>query len=147
MKRCILIPLLALAAMGCSGGAKPTNRPKTVNASGVVSQKGKPLASVIVMCKPETGDIACSGMSDENGNFSLSAFNPDPGAVPGKYTVAVQSTQQPQEHAEDVMVDRKIKPKPQAPPLPVKYASFETSGLKIEVPSEGTSSLKVDLPD
>lgn len=147
MRRCTSI-LCMLALMGCSGSSGPAaNRPKTVAASGTVSQKGRPLSLVLVMCRPEVGDVACSGMSDEEGRFVLSAFNPTPGAVPGKYKVSVLSSQQPQEHAEDVIVDRKIKPQRQAPPLPLKYASFDTSGLTLEVPGEGTSALKVDLTE
>jgi hypothetical protein len=144
----LLFPIaLGIALAGCSGGEKKPDRPKTVNASGVVSQKGHPLSMVLLMCKPESGTVACSAISDENGRFSLMAFNPDPGAVPGKYKVAVMSTQQPQEHAEDVIIERKLKPKPQAPPLPAKFSKFETSGLTIEIPAEGTADLKVDLPE
>jgi hypothetical protein len=147
MPRLLIAIVMATILSGCSGNPKTADRPKTVNASGVVSQKGRPLSLVLVMCQPESGSVACSAMSDENGRFSLSAFNPDPGAVPGKYKVAVLSTQQPQEHAEDVIIERKLKPKPQAPPLPVKYSKFETSGLTIEIPGEGTADLKVDLTE
>jgi hypothetical protein len=144
----ILFPLaLGVALAGCSSEEKKPDRPKTVNASGVVSQKGHPLSVVLVMCQPESGGVACSAISDEKGKFSLMSFNPDPGAVPGKYKVAVLSTQQPQEHAEDVLLERNIKPKQQTPPLPVKYSKFETSGLTIEIPAEGTVELKVDLPE
>jgi hypothetical protein len=140
--------MLALT-LGCGGTEDrwTAKRPKTVPAAGIVTQKGKPLSRVLVMCRPEGGDQGCSGMSDENGYFELMTFNPDPGAVPGKYLVAVQSSQQPEEYAEDVpraKGEKFIKP---TPPLPTKFAIFETSGLTIEIPAAGSKELKVDLPE
>ena len=136
---------------GCSGASDKLKaaRPKTVTAQGIVTRKGQPLSRVLVMCRPVGGQHGCSGLSDGGGRFELMAFNPDPGAVPGKYEVSLQTTVQAvEEPPEDVVLPKGQKPPPvPTPELPTKYASYETAKLILEIPAYGSRELKIDLLD
>jgi len=145
--------LFAVLAAGCGSGSSDKlkeERPQTVTAKGVITRKGQPLSRVLVMCKPIDGKYGCASLTDESGRFNLTTFNPDPGAVPGKYEVSVQTTVQQQQVAEppeDVVIPPGQKPPVPTPELPSKFASYETAQLTLEIPAGGSSDLKIELPE
>jgi hypothetical protein len=154
MRRGLCAVLATVVLIGCGSGTDKykAQRPKTVTAQGVLTRKGKPLSRVVVMCRPVEGKYACAAMTDESGRFSLTTFNPDPGAVPGSYQVSLQTSVQQDEVAvaeppEDVVLPARPKPPKPTPSLPTKYAAYETSQLTLVIPPEGSRELKIDLPD
>lgn len=82
---CLLSPALVLAA-GCGGGIA-----KAVKVKGNVTLDGKPLAGATVSFIPrdKSGGRAASGRTDTSGDFQLTTFRTDDGAVPGEYKVIV----------------------------------------------------------
>lgn len=148
--------LICLAGIGCGGsGDKWTaGQPDTVDASGVVTLDGKPIEGATIVFGPVDGKYPANAISASDGSFSAAAFTSKPGAVPGKYKVAVTKTIEDKnakkkkfdpgedsEHAKDgdgsdVMWTNG---------LPEKYKLPSNTPIEIEVPSGGVSDLKIEL--
>lgn len=152
--RTLPVVILSAVLVGCGAGddAFKKARPKTVNASGLITYNGKPLDFAIIVLAPEAqGGVAAMCRSDADGKFSLDSYPPDLGAVPGKYRVSVKKT----EPAKVVTLDPANHDAP--PPeetaeaggpkslIPPEFGEFESSGLTLEVPAEGSDSLKLEL--
>lgn len=88
---CVSAGLLLLAGAGCNS----SNFPDPVPVSGKVTYKGKPVegAQVTFLSRTETARSA-SGRTDAEGNYALSTFNTDDGAIPGEYTVTISKIEQ-----------------------------------------------------
>lgn len=151
MKRNCALIVAACLAVGCGGdgGDEWTEkRPATVPAGGTITFNGEPLEGATIVLSPTTPGpdaYGASGVSDSDGSFSLSTFPPDEGAVPGSYSVSVSKIEAaPQAEPSEGSHDEKPAPPPKQL-LPAKYADANKSGLKAEIPKEGTSELKFDL--
>ncbi len=139
-------------SMGCSGGVDKSkaNRPITALANGVITYNGKPLDGALIVFVPDaSGGTSAAAVSNSKGEFTAMAFSPEQGAVPGKYTVTVSkmlepAVEQPDESGHDAPVAKVVKPKSL---IPIKYSQSKTSTLKVEVPAEGTESLKLEMKD
>ncbi|HVK15727.1 MAG TPA: carboxypeptidase-like regulatory domain-containing protein [Fimbriiglobus sp.] len=79
-----------LTAAACGGSAKP------VKVSGRISLDGKPLPGATVVFTPAdgNGNIA-SGRTNSDGEFRLTTFSTDDGAVPGDYKITVKIDEVP----------------------------------------------------
>lgn len=74
-----------LAALsGCGGGGY-------VSVSGLVTLDGEPLPEATVSFVPDGGGEIATGVTDEDGRFSLTS-NRDTGAKPGVYKVTIVAT-------------------------------------------------------
>ncbi len=141
-----------LLCLGCSGGSDKSkaNRPQTAIAKGVVTYNGKPLDDALIVFVPEANDgTAASAVTDSSGGFSMMAFPPESGAVPGKYKVTVSKMIDPpvaqfDESSHDAPPPKTSKPKSL---IPIKYSQPHTSNLTAEVPVEGAEALKLELKD
>lgn len=75
-------------SLGCSGNV---SAPRTAAVRGVVRYKGKPAAGVTVTFHPQfdIGSVkfAPSGLTGNDGTFTLSTALPGDGAPPGEYVV------------------------------------------------------------
>jgi hypothetical protein len=81
-----LLGAALVVTAGCGGGAKP------VKVAGRVTLDDQPLAGATVTFTPTdagTGHIA-AGRTGEDGEFRLTTFSIDDGAVPGDYKVTVK---------------------------------------------------------
>lgn len=143
---------LVLMVTGCGEVSDrfKQSRPKTVTASGIALYRGKPLVGATVVLVPvlQKG-IAATGITSEEGKFVLSAFPPDEGAVPGKYTATVMllESQPPQtwsEASHDAIPTSNIKPKSL---IPEKYAEARSSGLIVEITESGNTEILLELKD
>ncbi len=125
----------ATIVLGCG---ESSSGPKTVEASGVVTIDGEPAAMSQVIFIDDAGQYPASGMTDDQGRFSLSLNGVKKGAVPGSYKVQVSKTQlgAATEGGADISISYG---------LPKKYASFLTSGLTFTVPDSGVSDIKFEL--
>ncbi|MDB5346091.1 MAG: hypothetical protein JWP89_4468 [Schlesneria sp.] len=151
-----LLCLLLSLVIGCGGGASDKfkkARQKTAKATGAVMYRGQPLADAVIVCFPTlAGDkaVAASAYTDANGNFSLEAYPPEKGAVPGDYQITIQKNAPaearpappPGVPAHDVPA-----PPPPRPLIPAKYGKIETSGLTLKVPEAGIADIKIELVD
>lgn len=122
-----------------------SKRPATVPAQGVVTYKNQPLSGAIVVFQPSVPEgVGASALTDQTGAFDLKAFPPDPGAVPGSYTVMIlrmdDADNRPTSEGGDdapAVLQKSL--------IPAKYGNPAQSGLKAEVPQAGTDSLRFDL--
>lgn len=140
--------LLVLVGCGSRGDDKwLSQRPKTVKAHGTITYKGVSVdgAQINFIPEQETG-TAAYGMSGENGEYRLSSFGSDDGAVAGEYSVTISKME-----SEEIPnpVD------PNGPPvgrkerylIPKKYGNAATSGLKATVSESGENKFTFELKD
>jgi hypothetical protein len=158
--------LLTVAAcfllVGCAG----SGRPETAPVRGTVTYNGQPVAgaSVAFLC-PGAPRLAV-GTTDEAGNYQLTTFVPNDGAVMGTHVVTVNkyvddsgSSPPPAEAITDSQARSKaieaamqqaateIEQAEQAKPLlPKKYSDRVTSDLRAEV-VDGPNVIDLQLKD
>lgn len=155
----LLIPI-SLAAIctvpvmvGCFGGSDDPNRPAVVEVVGTVTHKQQPVEGATVLFVPADGGHAATGITDASGKFQLRTFEPNDGAVPGQYSVAIfkydMSTANPEledDLANELRPDNG-EPVGPTPLLPARYAEASTSGLTEEVSASGTNDFSYALTD
>ena len=118
--------VLCLAATGCKG--------PLVNAKGRLTYKGKPVPSTYVFFWPdEEGKRRSTGLTDDDGNFTLSYSRTEPGVLLGGHTVFLKY---------NVSVDEelhKIQPKAsrELKEVIAKFHDPKSSKLHYEIKSNG----------
>ncbi len=155
MKRnCVVLALLAttlVAVLGCSGEAKLEG---LVQVTGIVNQKGSPLAGATVTFSPvgKGEGKAASGKTDSNGRFKVTTLKADDGAIPGDYQVTVEKKETvgktyTQEEANDYyMKHQKQPPAPEVKQLVAeKFTKAATSGLKATVKKGDKNDFTFDV--
>lgn len=147
----LLLLVTAAIAGGCGSPVDPNlaKRPAVAPAEGTVKYKGEPVAGATLVLSPTGGDqYGASAMTDESGNFVLSAFPPTPGVVPGSYQVSITklsvSAQQDLGESHDAEVPPAETPKSL---IPEKYSNPASSGLTADIPQEGKTDLQFELQD
>jgi hypothetical protein len=144
----LLIALAGLAAILLVGCTKKDTRPVRVAVSGTVLRQGQPVAEATIIFEPQGSTPAATGLTDASGNFRLTSFDTDDGAVPGEYLVAIRKVQviktdRPPNAPDDFT----------APPadekwlLPVKYGHTSTSGLTASVKPDAPNNFTFELKD
>jgi hypothetical protein len=139
-----LTTLLFLALLAALPGCGPS-RPGTVPVRGTVTLDGQPLAGAAVMFMPPAGRPA-AGVTDQTGQFQLTTFANQDGALLGPHAVTVSLCKET-----GVMADKDGLSGGVAPEgirkewvTPERYASPETSELKVEVRS-GMPPVRLEL--
>lgn len=120
---------------GCGGSDRPSVYPVT----GHVLYRGQPVQDAEVTFLPAKGPIA-SGKTDAQGQFRLSTFVPEDGAVAGEHTVLISKKEK--------YVDPKMPNSPyemSRDVLPVRYGSASTSPLKETVKPNGPNQFTFEL--
>ncbi len=140
---CSLV-LVALVAVGCGGGA--SDKPKVAAVSGTVTYKGQPVEGADVSFWKEGAPRAATGKTDAKGNFQLTTFDPNDGAIIGNHTVTVVKVAAAATMNAADMASGTTKAPEVKDPLPAKYADAKTSPLKSEVKA-GPNSPKLELVD
>ncbi len=158
MKRLAALTLVLLACSAAFSGCQKSRLDGLVDAEGVVTLNGEPVAGATVLFAPkQIGGQAASAQAttDEKGAFKMTTLDPGDGVYPGEYTVTVMKDRvegglSPEE-AKDRM-DNPDKYRGQAPPpqtvvheLPVKYADLNQSGLTVNVPAGGQKDIALAL--
>ena len=138
---------------GCSSDGKP----QPVPVSGTVLYKGQPVPGAQVVFLSKGTSPAAVGNTDDGGNFSLSTYDEEDGAVPGDYSVTVvkmQGSAGADPNAPfDPVADMEAAARNTAPPppakslLPTKYGAAATSGLQFTVAASGSNQFKIELTD
>jgi hypothetical protein len=158
----LLLPL----NLGCSGGGDP-NRPKTYPVSGTVKLNGVPVDGATVTFQLTEGKESAIGSTDAKGNYSLSSFSPNDGAVAGQYKVSISKfeaekpsakvTALPPGQIASGELDASYAPPSVSPAggkggaagpknlLPVKYANPDSSALRALVSDKGGNTFDFDL--
>lgn len=168
MKMCSMLAILAstFVLAGCGGG-ESVDYPDTAVVKGKVTLDGQAVEGAqVTLSLADQGSTAYAarGTSGPDGTFELrtyfSASFDEPGAVPGKYNVAVLKTAAPPANANPATHSGQAGPPSQMSrgpgaaeahgvalkyELPKKYASTATSGLTFEVKAGTENTLTLEL--
>jgi len=140
-----LVALLGVVLIGCGGNG-------TTPVKGVITLEGTPVAGATVLFMPDGQDECrpASGFTLSDGTFRLTTYQPNDGALPGKYRVVIQKTEAAKDRgtAERSALERaKAKLEDESsqrnrkPSLPEAYAKFDTTPLRCTVPVTGAVTL------
>ena len=130
----LLALTLVLAAAGCGG-------PGLVNASGRLTYKGQPVPSTLVTFWPEEeGKRASTGVTDDDGNFTLSYSRQEPGVLVGRHTVFLDYHVSMEEELHQIppKASKELKA------VIARYGDVKKSPLRYEVKKDG-QFIEIDL--
>jgi len=123
---CCLLAMASVSVAGC--GQKG---PLLVPVRGLVMLDGEPLASAIVAFEQAGGLNMATGVTKDDGRFELAIHKMGKGATPGPHRVRISRSE-----SDAPGKTRWISPK--------EYASFETSGLSVDVtPTQHTFTFEL----
>ena len=130
MRRTALaLGLVAALSAGCG-------RSETVPVTGVVTLNGQPADEAEVIFMPSKGRVA-SGVTDQEGRFTLSTNKSGDGAVPGDHVVTIGQYYPPG------------KPPPMSggppPRFPLKYTDHTQTPLRAKVERGGKNDFQLEL--
>ncbi len=144
--------MLVLPAGGCTN--KPdADRPPVYPVTGTITQGGKPIAGATVKFELADGSRTAIGKTDEQGEYSLTTYEPGDGAIAGAYKVAVVKHEQPtitltdsQDTDQEAPEEREdVEHPPPKSLLPPIYADPATSGFTADVTADGPNEFNFDL--
>jgi hypothetical protein len=130
----VLLVVAALPSIGCGGSDRPT----TIETSGIVTYKGAPVEGAQVMFTSPAARPA-TAMTDAEGRFELTTFATGDGAVEGKHRVTITKTER---------VSGADPNNPYADTrhmLPTKYSNPAKSPLSATIVDGGETDLKFAL--
>ena len=125
----LVLTIFTLMITGCG-----SDSPEFVPVSGTVTLNGKPINEVVVTFVPKQDGQPAMGLTDEQGQFSLSTTELDDGVIVGSYYATVRSIDEGagQVDAQGLSTGIRVRPR-QKSLVPQRYALFGTSGLSYEV--------------
>lgn len=138
---------------GCFGGS--SSRPKLIPVSGSVKVKGVPAPNITVtFFAVGSAPRNPTGTTDAEGNFKLTSYDTDDGAVAGDYVVTLAATKataskKPEEMTAQDMIDmsKAGKTTHDEGTIPLKYADPKTSELKRSVVAGDSNVFNFDIKD
>ena len=148
--RCVLAVICGVT-LGCGGG---NSRPATVAVSGSVMYDGKPVEGAEVVFWGKNAPKDASGVTDKDGKFTLSMFEPNDGCLPGENVVVItkkdssaaapvitpdQMLNDPTAMAKAAAQQSKNKSSGPKSLIPEKYSSKSSSPLKADVSATNNS--------
>jgi hypothetical protein len=145
--------IIAVVA-GCGGGR---DWPPTSEATGTVSLDGQPVEGATVSFFPKDGQKPANGETDSSGQFVLTTFNVNDGAMVGTFNVSVArypkndvvGTPGGTPYNPDMESDPILSNKPGGSvddnDLPKKFADPETSGLTATAADSGSNVFNFEL--
>ena len=148
---------------GCSGSGRPPVAP----VEGRLTYQGKPVADATVVFLCPGAPRQAVGMTDAEGNYRLTTYEPNDGATVGTHVVTVKKFKSPTDQATGPAEGRSLEGKAlsksieesmrqtarraaqaekEGSLLPLKYAYVKTSGLSKEVVA-GDNVINIELTD
>lgn len=142
----VLIVSLCITSAGCGVGDEWTaKRPKVYRAQGVVKLDDKPLDEATVIYHSQSNDVSAQGVTDKNGNFKLTTYDANDGAVEGKHRVVItKRTYEKRKTKYDSPEESSIALIPKEL-LPIKYSLPTTTTVEVEVSGKGTNNAIIEL--
>ncbi|GAB5404766.1 MAG: hypothetical protein Aurels2KO_29970 [Aureliella sp.] len=89
-----LVPFLTALCLMQIGCNNVPDGPRTVPAEGILTLDGDPVDGAAVAFVAVSGDYSASSGTDDEGRFSLNAFEYKTGAVPGEYMAIITKNQE-----------------------------------------------------
>lgn len=150
--------IITFACIGCGGDSFPDPVPVT----GVIKHNGQAVegASVTFHTKASGAARSASGVTNASGEFALSTFGTDDGAIPGEYAVTISKSDGEAGSVVDIgdgenmgedyaaMMDNAATAAAKNEintTLPKKYATTDKSGLNRTVGESGSNHFEFDL--
>ena len=154
--RATVLSIATLFAVGGLSGCGGSDRPVTHPVSGRITMDSKPVADANVGFHPvKVGTPPAVGTTDADGNYQLTTFNTNDGAIASQYTVTVSKktgggmadeevdlADDPGEEYDKMMEEDAVETGEET--LPAQYASQETSPEKRTV-MEGENTFDIEL--
>lgn len=138
MRNHVLFLFSAIILLGTSCNGAPDDTPKTVEVTGIITMKDKPVSGASVVFMPESGPSAI-GITDASGAYALKTGKAI-GATPGQHVVTITSGgETPMPGTEEAKSD-KTKPE-----IPVDYGDPKKSGLTANVKASGNNKFDFKL--
>ncbi len=149
----VCVMVLAGGFLGCSGDS---SRPSLSPVAGLVKYNGQPIADAAVVFTSTDSTRSASGQTNTQGEYKLTTFDTDDGAVLGDHVVtiskvvAIEGKSTKEMNKDDLAkmtnptVDYGKLMKDQ---LPEKYADPKKSGLKRTVVKGEPNAFNFDLKD
>ena len=123
--------------------------------TGIITLRGKPVASADVTFFNAEKNRSAFGKTNDKGEFKLTTFSANDGAVEGQHVVTVIKLEMPPEATSGAAVESEAyvppgrgestTPVPPKSELPEKYADQATSGLTATVKTDGPNVVNIDL--
>ena len=142
----VLAVSLSFVTVGCSSGDEWTaKRPKVYRAQGVVKLDGNPLDEATVIYHSQSNDVSAQGVTDKSGNFKLTTYDANDGAVEGKHKVVItKRTYEKRKTKYDSPEESSIALIPKEL-LPVKYSLHTTTPIEVDVSGKGANNATIEI--
>lgn len=159
MRHVVLVLAIASTAfVGCGGGAeKAASRLAVYPVSGTLKFKGRPIAGADITFVCAEKDKSAFGRTDDQGNFQLTTYSGNDGAVDGKHVVVVSKPDvgpvvkglDPEDPAYDpIALSRMPPPRPKTSEFPARYTDVKKSDLiAVVTPDANNTALVLELKD
>jgi hypothetical protein len=154
MRNLLLIAVTGIVAIGCSSQDRTGSDP-VYPVTGVITYRGKPVVQGDVTFFNAEKNRSAFGKTNDKGEYKLTTFTLNDGAVEGQHVVTVMKLETPMETAPAAALEseayvppgvgQSTQPKPPKSDLPEKYANQSTSGLTATVKADGPNVVNLDL--
>lgn len=136
---------VAILAFICACDKKAETPPQkdTIPVTGKVEYNNRPVAKATVTLHAEGGSHVSTGITDDQGNFTLKTYGSKNGAPVGKYkvTVVVSNVVESEPGV--------LAPMPEEgtvrPTIPPVYADLETTTIEVDLQESNAGNLKIVL--
>ena len=147
----IRIALLLSVCMAVVGGCGSNPHPELRRVSGTVTYNGEPVADATVAFYNNASSRLATGRTDATGQFSLTSYNPQDGALPGEHRVVVTKSESSGDEEVALSMDEAVQTRPKRTRsrqlLPKEYGSEDTTPIVVQVSEDGQNDLKIELVD
>jgi len=132
----IVCTVITLIPLGCSGGA---GKIKLAPVKGKVTMGDKPVEGAVVTFNMDGAPRAAVGETDAEGNYRLTMFDKDDGAVIGQNVVLITNAEapvtptSPEDYGKAMGIGGAAPPKTTKSFVPAKYADAKKALLKVNV--------------
>jgi hypothetical protein len=139
-QRVACLALAMLLSVGCSRHYEDKfsrARPPVFKTTGRVTWNGEPAAGALVTLQSQSHNLSASGKTDSKGQFTLTTWRTDDGAVAGEHAVSIESVVIAGYTADGLPVEVNV--------MPPSYQNPKTSGLNATVNTSGPNVLSFEV--
>lgn len=133
---CHIFILSGCLAVGCLTGCGGGDVPELATVEGIVKVAGKPLPNAIVDFTPTQKGRPSTGVTDENGRYSLVYLADTSGALIGTHKVTIERVST---DAEDVMTEEEL--------AGLALPAGASNGTVIKEVKVGDNVIDIDIPN
>jgi hypothetical protein len=149
-----LLTITILTALGCAGAS---DRPATFPVRGTITYRGKPVSDASVSFLATGAPRPAAGITDQDGNFTLSTYGVADGAVVGEHVVTVTKVAAPasaEAESQPASIEEAMQQSAAAAQkarsvrsdIPRMYADHRTTDLRIAVEAKD-NAIQIELKD